>query len=328
MTPGEDRHRGRHEGRQGSAREHRQGGDTAPALRIGIDLGGTKIAAIALDAADRVVFEHRVATPRNDYEATIRAVRDLVMTAEAAAGQVGSVGIGLPGSLSPADGRVQNANSVWLNNRPFGEDLRAALARPLRLANDADCLALSEAHDGAGAGAGSVFAVILGTGCGAGIVIGRRLLRGPNAIAGEWGHNPLPWPRPDELPGPTCWCGKAGCMEMWVSGPGLAADHRRTTGQRLDAVEISERAMAGAAEARASLERHLDRLGRGLAMVINILDPEVVVLAGGLSNLPGLAEALPDATRRHVFARSPKVTIVPARHGDASGVRGAARLWP
>ncbi len=301
--------------------------DTSP-LRIGIDLGGTKIAAIAFDADDRVVFERRVSTPRDDYAGTIAAVAGLVAAAEAETGVRGTVGIGIPGSLSPVDLKVQNANSVWLIGKPFDEDLRAAIDRPLRLANDADCLALSEFCDGAAADARSVFAVILGTGCGAGVVIDGRLLAGPNATSGEWGHNPLPWPRPDETPGPGCWCGKAGCMETWVSGPGLAADHLRITGEDFSAEDIAERAVAGDDAAQSSLARHRDRVGRGLAMVINIVDPEIVVLAGGVSNLPGLAEGLPAATLPFIFARNPRVKIVRARHGDASGVRGAARLWP
>lgn len=301
--------------------------ETSP-LRIGIDLGGTKIAVLAFDADDRIVFERRVSTPRDDYDGTVAAVAGLVAAAETEAGMRGTVGIGIPGSLSPVDLRVQNANSIWLIGQPFDEDLRAAIDRPLRLANDADCLALSEFHDGAAAGAKTVFAVILGTGCGAGVVIDGHLLSGPNATSGEWGHNPLPWPKPEEVPGPRCWCGKDGCLETWVAGPGLARDHLRVTGEELSAEKIAERAAAGDATAAATLGRHCDRVGRGLATVINIIDPEIVVLAGGVSNLPGLAEALPEATRPYIFARNPQVKIVRARHGDASGVRGAARLWP
>ena len=296
-------------------------------LRIGIDLGGTKIAAIAFSPDDRTLFEERVPTPREDYQGTVAAVAGLVARAEMAAGGRGAVGIGIPGSLSPVDGCAQNANSTWLNGRPFKADLETTIGREIRLANDADCLALSEYHDGAAAGARSVFAVILGTGCGAGVVINGRLLSGPNAISGEWGHNPLPWPdAATEVPGPLCWCGHHGCMETWVAGPALAADHARVTGETLKAEEIVARA-GDDPKAAATLARHLDRLGRGLAMVINIIDPEVIVLAGGLSNMPGLADRLPDAIRPHVFARHPQVTVRPARHGDASGVRGAARLW-
>jgi fructokinase len=233
----------------------------------------------------------------------------------------------MPGSVAPASGGVQNANSTWLNGRPFARDLEARLGRPVRLANDANCFALSEAVDGAGADAPSVLGVILGTGCGGGLVLGGRLVDGPLGIAGEWGHNPLPWAEPAEQPGPRCWCGRNGCLETWVSGPGLEADHARVTGEHLPGVEIVARAARGDAGAEATLERHASRLARGLAHVINILDPHVVVLGGGLSALSHLYTVLPDLIGGHLFAAHPRVTIKPPRWGDASGVRGAAWLW-
>jgi fructokinase len=297
------------------------------AMRIGVDLGGTKIAGVALAPDGRALAEHRIAAPRHDYAATIEAVGDMVAHLEAAAGAKGSVGIGMPGSLSPRTGLVQNANSTWLNGRPFQRDLEAHLARPLRLANDANCFALSEAVDGAGAGARSVFGVILGTGCGGGLVFEGRLIDGPRGIGGEWGHNPLPRPQDGEHPGPACWCGRTGCMETWVSGPGLEADHARVTAERLAAVAIEARAKSGDAAARATLDRHAHRLARGLASVVNGFDPEVIVLGGGLSKLAHLYEVLPALVAPHVFADTPDVVIKPPRWGDAGGVRGAAWLW-
>jgi fructokinase len=296
-------------------------------LRVGIDLGGTKIAGIALAADGRARAEHRTPAPRHDYAATIKAIGDMVRHLETAAGARGSVGIGMPGSLSPATGLVQNANSTWLNGRPLQHDLEAHLVRPVRLANDANCFALSEAVDGAGAGARSVFGVILGTGCGGGLVFEGKLVDGPRGIGGEWGHNPLPWARADEHPGPKCWCGRAGCMETWVSGPGLEADHARATGERLTAEAIAARAAAGDAAAFATLDRHANRLARGLASVVNVFDPEVIVLGGGLSKLAHLYDVLPALVAPHVFADTPDVTIKPPRWGDAGGVRGAAWLW-
>ncbi len=301
--------------------------EAATSLRIGIDLGGTKIAGLALAPDGRTLAEHRVPAPRHDYEATIKAVADMVAQLEAAAGARGSVGIGMPGSLSPRSGLVQNANSTWLNGRPFQRDLEAHLARPVRLANDANCFALSEAVDGAGAGARSVFGVILGTGCGGGLVFDGTLIDGPRGIGGEWGHNPLPWPRAEEHPGPLCWCGRTGCMETWVSGPGLEADHARATGQQLSAEAIAAGAAAGEAEARATLERHASRLARGLAAVVNVFDPEVIVLGGGLSKLAHLYEVLPALIAPHILRRCAQVAIKPPRWGDAGGVRGAAWLW-
>ena len=296
-------------------------------LRLGIDLGGTKIAGVALAAGGAVVAEHRSATPRHDYAATLDAIAAAVAHLEKQGGGRGTIGIGMPGSLAPASGLVQNANSTWLNGRPFAHDLEMRLGRPVRLANDANCFALSEATDGAGADAPSVFGVILGTGCGGGLVLRGQLIDGPLGIGGEWGHNPLPWATPDEHPGPPCWCGRNGCLEAWVSGPGLEADHARVAGESLTSAGIVARAGEGDAQAKATLDRHASRLARGLAHVINIFDPHVVVLGGGLSNLAHLYDVLPDRIGRYIFAAHPRVTIVPPRWGDASGVRGAAGLW-
>lgn len=296
-------------------------------LRLGIDLGGTKIAGVALAADGTSVAEHRMPAPRHDYAATIGAIAGMVARLEAKSGGHGSIGIGMPGSLSPVDGLVQNANSTWLNGRPLRRDLEARLGRPVRLANDANCFALSEAVDGAGAGAPTVFGVILGTGCGGGLVFRGEPIDGPLGIGGEWGHNPLPWATPDETPGPTCWCGRHGCLETWVSGPGLEADHARTTGERLTGAEIAALGGGGDLRARASLDRHADRLARGLAHVINIIDPHMVVLGGGLSNLAHLYAELPGRIAPHLFAAHPRVTLKPPRWGDTSGVRGAAWLW-
>jgi fructokinase len=296
-------------------------------LRLGIDLGGTKIAAVALAPGGAVVAEHRGATPRHDYAATLEALAAAVAHLEKQAGGRGTVGIGMPGSLAPESGRVQNANSTWLNGRPFAHDLEVRLGRPVRLANDANCFALSEATDGAGAHAPSVFGVILGTGCGGGLVLRGQLIDGPLGIGGEWGHNPLPWATPDENPGPACWCGRHGCLETWVSGPGMEADHARVTGESLSSAEIVLRASQGGERAKATLDRHSTRLARGLAHVINIFDPHVVVLGGGLSNLTHLYQVLPDRIAPYLFTTHPRVTIRPPRWGDASGVRGAAWLW-
>jgi fructokinase len=308
-------------------------------LRLGIDLGGTKIAGIALAADGARVAEHRMPSPRQDYAATLEAIAAMVARLEEAAGRPGnierstgggsgsSVGIGVPGSVAPASGLMQNANSTWLNGRPLLRDLEARLGRPVRLANDANCFALSEAVDGAGAGAPSVLGAILGTGCGGGVVLNGHLIDGPLGIGGEWGHNPLPWATAEEQPGPPCWCGRHGCLETWVSGPALEADHARATGLSLGGREIVARAEGGDAEAKATLERHASRLARGLAHVMNIIDPHVVVLGGGLSGLAHLYQMLPERICRHLFTAHPSVTIRPPRWGDASGVRGAAWLW-
>jgi fructokinase len=296
-------------------------------LRIGIDLGGTKIAGLAFDGADQVVAQERIDTPRDDYDATIAAIAALVARLQAAGGARGSVGIGTPGSISPATGRIQNGNSVWLNGRPMQSDLRAILGRDVRMANDADCFALSEAHDGAGAGFATVFGIILGTGCGGGLVVRRQLVTGPHHTGGEWGHMPLPWPRPEEYPGPECWCGRRSCMETWVAGPSLARDHRQATGADLGAEEIEAAARAGDTAARASLNRHADRLARGLGVLVNTVDPHVFVLGGGLSEMAHLYDELPALIAPHVFGDSANVVIRAPVHGAGSGVRGAARLW-
>ena len=300
-------------------------------MRIGIDLGGTKIEVIALSGAGEVMERRRRPSPRGDYQATLQAVAELVRETEAKLGRSGSVGIGIPGAVSPATGLVKNANSTWLIGKPFQADLVAALGRPIRMDNDANCFAVSEAVDGAGAGAKVVFGVILGTGVGGGIAIDGRPLAGRSAIAGEWGHNPLPWPRDLERPGPPCYCGRRGCIETFLSGTGLLHDYLAHGGTADKAEAVAERAAAGpnGAEplARAALERYQDRLARGLATVINLLDPDVIVLGGGLSNLHGLYESLPARVAAQVFSDQCDTPIVPARFGDSSGVRGAAWLW-
>ena len=295
-------------------------------LALGIDLGGSKIEIIALDEGGAVRLRRRRPTPRGSYDGTLEAIRDLVAAAEAELGARGTVGFGTPGAISPATGLLKNANSTWLNGRPLDRDLELLLERPIALANDADCLALSEATDGAAAGAATVFAVILGTGVGGGLAVHGRVLAGPNAIAGEWGHNPLPWPEPDELPGPPCYCGLAGCIETWLSGPGPARDYQREAGVERDPPAIVAAAEAGDAPAKAALRRYEHRLARGLATVINLLDPQAIVLGGGLSQLARLYAAVPALWQRHVFSDTVRTPLVPAMHGDSSGVRGAAWL--
>jgi fructokinase len=297
------------------------------ALRLGIDLGGTKIELIALDETGRQLLRRRLDTPRNDYEATLRAIAGLVQTAETELKSRGTVGLGTPGAISPATGLLRNSNSVCLNGKPFKRDIEALLKREVRIANDANCFALSEATDGTAAGAEVVFGVIIGTGCGAGVVVRGHLLTGPNAIAGEWGHNPLPWPQSHELPGPVCYCGKTGCIETWLSGPGLVRDHVENFGQTLTAAEIVSRAQSGDLDCEASLTRYEERMARALAHVINILDPDVVVLGGGLSNISRLYENVPRLWGRYVFSDSVRTRLAPPRFGDSSGVRGAAWLW-
>lgn len=300
-------------------------------LRIGIDLGGTKIEGIVLRGDSEVLVRRRVPTPATRYGETLAAIAALVGELEGAVGGQGlPVGIGHPGAVSPASGLIKNANSTCLNGMPLSLDLERALGRPVRLANDADCLALSEAFDGAARGARCAFAVILGTGCGGGIVVEGRLLHGPHAIAGEWGHNPLPWPRPEwgEVPGPLCWHGLHGCLETWISGSGLAADHARITGAALSAEEVVARAQAGEAPALATMARYEDRLARALAHVINLIDPEVIVLGGGVSQVARLYLQVPLLWRQWVFSDEVHTRLVPAQHGDSSGVRGAARLFP
>jgi fructokinase len=296
-------------------------------VRIGVDLGGTKIEGVALDDAGRTAARRRVPTPRA-YEASLDAVAALVASLERDAGRRGSIGIGIPGAVSPASGLVKNANSTWLNGRPLGPDLEARLhGRPVRLANDANCFALSEAVDGAGAGARVVFGVIVGTGTGGGLVVDGQVLTGPNAIAGEWGHNALHRPRGDEWPGPACYCGRTGCVELFLSGPGLARDHLEAAGEPLDPEAIGRRAEAGDAACRQTLERYADRMARALSSVINLLDPDAIVLGGGLSNLGALYERVPRLWGDYVFSDRVDTRLLPPVHGDASGVRGAAWLW-
>ncbi len=301
-------------------------------MRIGIDLGGTKIEAIALSPAGEEIVRRRVATPR-DYTTLLDAIAGLVREIDAVAGETGTVGVGIPGAVVPHTGLVKNANSVWLNGRALGRDLEARLDRPVRLMNDANCFAISEATDGAAAGAHVVFGVILGTGVGGGIVVDGRILSGTNLIAGEWGHNPLPWPRSDEWPGPPCYCAKRGCVEAWLSGPGFERDHAERTGRALPSRAIVRAAAGGDAEAAATLANYHDRLARALVSLIHVLDPDVIVLGGGMSNIAGLPEAAYALLPRYLFAAGagsdPVATrIVRAAHGDASGVRGAAWLWP
>lgn len=293
-------------------------------IRIGVDFGGTKIEAAALDAQGRLQARVRASSPR-DYQAGLEAVAALVAEAERQAGaRAPAVGVGGPGSVSPATGLIRGANSTQLNDRPFPADLAAALGRPVRYANDANCLALSEATDGAAADSRVVFAAILGTGVGAGITVGREIVAGRNAFAGEWGHAPLPWPRDEEYPGPACWCGRRGCMELFVSGPAFARDH----GGGLTAEAATAEARAGGKAAQAALDRYVDRLARGLAVVCDVLDPDVIVLGGGMSNVDELYARLPAAIAPHVFSDVFETPVRKAAHGDSSGVRGAAWLWP
>lgn len=297
-------------------------------LRIGIDLGGTKIEIIALDEQGRTLVRERIATPSGNYKATVQAVTDLVHRVEQKLGAHGSVGVAIPGTLSPISGVIKNANSVCLIGQPLDLDLGQSLQRPIKLSNDANCFTLSEAIDGAAAGAEVVFGVIIGTGTGGGIVINHRVLVGINQIAGEWGHNPLPWPQAHELPGPACYCGKRGCIETFLSGPGLAYDYYTVTGQKKLPQFIIALAEQGDESATACLERYADRLARGLASIINVLDPNVIVLGGGLSNLSYLYTDVPKLWDRYVFSDHVDTMLKPALHGDSSGVRGAAWLWP
>lgn len=296
-------------------------------MRIGVDLGGTKTEAIALGDDGRTLARRRVASPRDDYRATLETIVALVGEIERETADRGSVGVGVPGAISPAAGVLKNANSTWLNGKPLREDLERRLDRPVRLANDANCFVLSEARDGAGAGAQVVFGVILGTGTGGGVVVGGQVLTGCNAIAGEWGHNALPRPQGNEWPGPRCYCGRTGCVELFLSGPGLERDHLERTGVRLEVSAIDRGAAAGDAGCRQSLELYADRLARGLAMVMNVLDPDVIVLGGGLSNLGRLYSRVPELWPAYVFSDRVDTRLVPPLHGDSSGVRGAAWLW-
>ena len=296
-------------------------------MRIGVDFGGTKIEAAVIGDDGAVVARRREPNP-GAYDPALETVARLIAAVEAETGAGGPVGVAAPGSISPTTGVMRNANSVWLNGCRFGEDLQQHLGRPVRLANDANCLALSEAVDGAAAGKDVVFAIIVGTGCGGGVAVGGRLIEGANGVAGEWGHTSLPWPTAEEAPGPACWCGLHGCLETWVSGSGLQRDHLARTGQALGAEQIVAAARAGEVEARRSLDLCTDRLGRAIAMVVNLIDPDAIVVGGGLSNVAELYDALPPIVQRHAFTDAWKGVIAPARWGDSSGVRGAARLWP
>lgn len=295
-------------------------------MRIGIDLGGTKTEGIALDPAGVERFRGRIPTPRGDYQATIEAIAGLVCQAERAVGSA-SVGVGIPGAVSPATGLVKNANSTWLNGRPLREDLARRLQREVRIANDANCFALSEAVDGAAAGQPVVFGVIIGTGTGGAIVANGQVLAGTNAIGGEWGHNPMPWPDPDDWPGPPCYCGRTGCIETFLSGPGLSRDHQAATGDAIEPALIAARAAEGDPAACATLARYEGRLARALASVINVVDPHAIVLGGGLSNIERLYERVPRLWGQYVFSDHVATVLVRAQHGDSSGVRGAAWLW-
>ena len=301
-------------------------------IRIGVDLGGTKIEVLAMDRAGVERFRRRVPTPAGNYAETVRAIAGLVAAADAATqnlnqGAPASVGVGIPGTISPATGLIKNANSLCLIGHALDRDLTAAVGRPVRLGNDADCFALSEAVDGAGSQYPIVFGAILGTGAGGGLVINKQLVGGPNAITGEWGHNPLPWPRPEELPGPSCYCGLNGCLETFISGTGLSRDFTAATGENLSAAEIASRSTAGDPSATAALKRYVDRLARATATIINVMDPHVIVLGGGLSNMARLYTDVPPLWPAYVFSDTVVTRLSPPRHGDASGVRGAAWLW-
>lgn len=303
-------------------------------LYIGVDFGGTKIEAAALDADGSFLSRQRLPNPGN-YADALKTVDALIQSVESEAHakapslatRVATIGVGAPGSVSPRTGVMRNANSTWLNGKTFREDLETALQRPVRLANDANCLALSEAIDGAGRGRSNVFAIIVGTGCGGGLVMDHKLIEGANGVAGEWGHMPLPWPKPEEYPGARCWCGLHGCLETWVSGSGFARDFQAVTGRALKGEEIIDAMRAGDTEAEAAFDRLVDRLGRGMAVLVNMMDPDVFVLGGGLSNVPELYERLAGKIQPYVFSDVWEAEIVPAKWGDSSGVRGAAYLW-
>lgn len=297
-------------------------------VRIGIDLGGTKVEAAALDDSGSILARRRRETPRGDYNATLATIVDLVTEIETELDARGSVGVAIPGAISAATGLVKNANSVWLIGKAFDRDLSKLLARPVRVENDANCFALSETVDGSAKGAATVFGVILGTGVGGGCVVNGSVMRGANAIAGEWGHTPLPWPAGDETPGPPCYCGLRGCIETFLSGPGLARDHSNRSGEHLTGEKIAERAARGDPSTQAAMARYEDRLARGLATVINLLDPDCIVLGGGLSNIARLYENVPRLWGRYVFSDAVVTRLAPPTFGDSSGVRGAAWLWP
>ena len=297
-------------------------------MRLGIDLGGTKIEALALGADGRELRRIRVPTPREDYAGTLNAITRLVHTIETELAERATVGVGIPGTVMRPSGLVKNANSTWIIGQPLERDLSAALGREVRCENDANCLALSEAIDGSGAGYRVVFAVILGTGCGGGLAIEGRVHEGLHGVAGEWGHNSLPWPRVDEVPGPACYCGKSGCIETWISGTGLGKDYERSTGTPLSGKEVVEAADRGDIQAAAAIRRLEDRIARGFASLINVIDPDVIVVGGGLSRLDSIYRNVPPLLEHYGFGGGIHTPIVPARHGDSSGVRGAAWLWP
>lgn len=298
-------------------------------MRIGIDLGGTKIEGIALESSGEISIRERVATTRDDYRGIVTAIAGLVERIEQQHGSSGTVGIGIPGSASATNGLIRNANTVCLIGEDLQGDIEALIKRPVRLANDADCFALSEAADGAGKDSGSVFGVIIGTGCGSGIVINKQLVEGANRIAGEWGHNPLPWPRGDESPGPLCYCGQRGCLETYLSGTGFSRDYHESGGEQLKAEQVMQRVADGDALATACFDRYVDRMARSLANIINILDPETIVLGGGMSKVSQLYTRVPAIWDQYIFCPEPAVTkLLPPVHGDSGGVRGAAWLWP
>jgi fructokinase len=296
-------------------------------MRLGVDLGGTKVEIAALDASGAIVARRRVDTPAGDYEATVATIVGLVAEIEGKLGVRGTVGVATPGARSLATGLMKNANSTWLNGMPLKDDLEARLGREIRMANDANCFALSEAVDGAARDAHIVFGVILGTGVGGGIVVGKHVLEGVNAISGEWGHNPLPWPGAEDEPWPPCFCGRSGCIEKYLSGPGLSADHQKVAGEKLDAASIVRRAATGDAECGATIDRYEARLARSLATVVNFLDPDVIVLGGGLSQIARLYEIVPALWGAYIYSDEVRTRLVAPVHGDSSGVRGAAWLW-
>jgi fructokinase len=297
-------------------------------MRIGIDLGGTKIEGIALDEHDGELTRQRISTPRGDYPGTLAAISGLVQAIEEQTGRNGSIGLGIPGTISPHSGLVKNANSTWLNGQPLREDLQARLQRPVRIANDANCFTISEASDGAGMGHEIVFGVIIGTGTGGGICFRQQILTGANAIGGEWGHNPLPWPRDQERPGPACYCGQHGCIETWLSGPALTRHFNAAGGQAQQAQDVVARMLAGDALAEQALAEYEERMARALASIINVLDPDVIVLGGGMSNVARLYENVPKLWVNYVFSDHIRTQLKQPQHGDSSGVRGAAWLWP
>lgn len=297
-------------------------------MRIGIDLGGTKIEGVVLDSTGKEVVRSRISSPKGCYSKTLDAIAKLVDEIDPMPGKHAPIGIGIPGTVSPATGLVKNANSTWLIGHPIDRDLSARLDRPVRVANDANCFAISEATDGAGRDAGTVFGVIIGTGVGGGLVVNGEVVTGANAVSGEWGHTPLPWMTAEEYPGATCYCGRHGCIETFVSGPAFETAFAQTTGRKLNAAEIAEAAEAGESDAGMALDRFEDQLGRALTVLINVIDPDVIVLGGGLSNIARLYENLPANVARYAFSDAVHTPIVPAVHGDSGGVRGAAWLWP